>query len=84
LWEYAEALILPHLLRRLAHAAPGMSITTSQVKRRDLETELANGKETAPIAPWRLKFAKRIALIGKRIELTLLFCTLSVFASAQE
>jgi len=42
LWEYAEALILPHLLRRLTHAAPGMSITTSQVKRRDLETELAN------------------------------------------
>ena len=43
LWEYAEALILPLLLRRLAHAAPGMSITTSQVKRRDLETELASG-----------------------------------------
>lgn len=43
LWEYAEALILPSLLRRLTHAAPGMSITTSQVKRRDLETELASG-----------------------------------------
>src|SRR5208282_5493818 len=43
LWEYAEALILPLLLRRLTHAAPGMSITTSQVKRRDLETELASG-----------------------------------------
>ncbi|HEY6304046.1 MAG TPA: LysR family transcriptional regulator [Terriglobales bacterium] len=43
LWEYAEALILPSLLRRLAHAAPGMSITTSRVKRRDLETELASG-----------------------------------------
>jgi DNA-binding transcriptional LysR family regulator len=43
LWEYAEALILPALLRRLAHAAPGMSITTSRVKRRDLETELASG-----------------------------------------
>jgi DNA-binding transcriptional LysR family regulator len=43
LWEYAEALILPRLLRRLAHAAPGMSITTSRVKRRDLETELASG-----------------------------------------
>jgi DNA-binding transcriptional LysR family regulator len=43
LWEYAEALILPHLLRRLARAAPGMSITTSRVRRRDLETELANG-----------------------------------------
>jgi DNA-binding transcriptional LysR family regulator len=43
LWEYAEALILPHLLQRLTHAAPGMSITTSRVKRRDLETELANG-----------------------------------------
>ncbi|MFZ0771497.1 MAG: LysR family transcriptional regulator [Candidatus Sulfotelmatobacter sp.] len=43
LWEYAEALILPPLLRRLTHAAPGMSITISQVKRRDLETELASG-----------------------------------------
>ncbi len=43
LWEYAEALILPLLLRRLMHDAPGMSITTSRVKRRDLETELASG-----------------------------------------
>jgi len=43
MWEYAEALILPALLQRLAHAAPGMSITTSRVKRRDLETELASG-----------------------------------------
>jgi len=43
LWEYAEALILPPLLRRLTHAAPGMSITSSRVKRRDLETELASG-----------------------------------------
>ena len=43
LWEYAEALILPSLLRRLTHDAPGMSITTSRVKRRDLETELASG-----------------------------------------
>ena len=43
LWEYAEALILPSLLRRLTLAAPGMSITTSRVKRRDLETELASG-----------------------------------------
>jgi DNA-binding transcriptional LysR family regulator len=43
LWEYAEALILPSLLQRLTHDAPGMSITTSRVKRRDLETELASG-----------------------------------------
>ncbi|HKM49398.1 MAG TPA: LysR family transcriptional regulator [Terriglobales bacterium] len=43
LWEYAEALILPSLLQRLAHVAPGMSISTSRVKRRDLETELASG-----------------------------------------
>jgi len=43
LWEYAEALILPELLRHLTHAAPGMSITISRVKRRDLETELASG-----------------------------------------
>jgi len=43
LWEYAEALILPPLLQRLTHAAPGMSITTSRVKRRDLENELASG-----------------------------------------
>jgi DNA-binding transcriptional LysR family regulator len=43
LWEYAEALILAPLLRRLTRAAPGMSISTSRVKRRDLETELASG-----------------------------------------
>ena len=43
MWEYAEVLILPPLLRRLTHAAPGMSITTSRVKRRDLEIELASG-----------------------------------------
>ena len=43
LWEYMETLMLPSLLGRLAHAAPGMSITTSRVKRRDLETELASG-----------------------------------------
>ncbi|MGB8115082.1 MAG: LysR family transcriptional regulator [Candidatus Sulfotelmatobacter sp.] len=43
LWEYLETLILPPLLGRLADAAPGMSITTSRVKRRDLETELASG-----------------------------------------
>jgi DNA-binding transcriptional LysR family regulator len=43
LWEYAEGLILPALLQRLMTAAPGMSITTSRVKRRDLETELASG-----------------------------------------
>lgn len=43
LWEYAEALILPSLLRRLSLAAPGMSITTSRAKRRDLEAELASG-----------------------------------------
>lgn len=43
LWEYTEALILPSLLRRLTHAAPGMSISTSRVKRRDLEAELSRG-----------------------------------------
>jgi DNA-binding transcriptional LysR family regulator len=43
LWEYAEALILPSLLRRLALQAPAMSITTSRTKRRDLEHELASG-----------------------------------------
>ena len=43
LWEYFEALILPFLLRRLKDASPGMSITTSRIKRRDLETELASG-----------------------------------------
>jgi DNA-binding transcriptional LysR family regulator len=43
LWEYLETRILPPLLGRLARAAPGMSITTSRVKRRDLETELASG-----------------------------------------
>jgi DNA-binding transcriptional LysR family regulator len=43
LWEYLEALILPPLLSRLTQAAPGMTITTSRVKRRDIETELASG-----------------------------------------
>ena len=43
MWEYLETLLLPPLLVRLSHAAPGMSITTSRVKRRDLETELASG-----------------------------------------
>ena len=43
LWEYTEALVLPTLLQRLLHAAPGMSISTSRVKRRDLEAELARG-----------------------------------------
>jgi len=43
LWEYLETLLLPPLLGRLTQAAPGMSITTSRVKRRDLETELASG-----------------------------------------
>ena len=43
LWECAEALILPPLMRRLTETAPGMSISTSRVKRRDLETELASG-----------------------------------------
>jgi DNA-binding transcriptional LysR family regulator len=43
LLEYGEAMILPPLLKRMTHAAPGMSITTSRVKRRDLETELARG-----------------------------------------
>ena len=43
LWEYLDTLILPPLLGRLTYVAPGMSITTSRVKRRDLETELASG-----------------------------------------
>src|SRR3984957_1626341 len=43
LWEYAETLILPSLLKRVTYAAPGMSITTSRVKRREIETELASG-----------------------------------------
>ena len=43
LWEYTEALILPSLVQRLLCAAPGMTISTSRVKRRDLEAELARG-----------------------------------------
>lgn len=43
LWEYTEALILPSLMQRLANAAPGMTISTSRIKRRDLEVELARG-----------------------------------------
>jgi DNA-binding transcriptional LysR family regulator len=43
LWEYLDTLILPSLLGRLTYVAPGMSITTTRVKRRDLEIELASG-----------------------------------------
>ena len=43
LWEYTEALILPPLVQRLLYTAPGMTISTSRVKRRDLEAELARG-----------------------------------------
>ena len=43
LWEYIESLAIPSLLRRLEREAPEMSITTSRVKRRDLEAELASG-----------------------------------------
>jgi DNA-binding transcriptional LysR family regulator len=42
-WEYIETLALPTLLHRLERQAPEMSITTSRVKRRDLEAELASG-----------------------------------------
>ena len=42
-WEYIESLALPTLLQRLEREAPDMSITTSRVKRRDLEAELASG-----------------------------------------
>jgi DNA-binding transcriptional LysR family regulator len=43
IWEYLESLALPTLLHRLERLAPEMSITTSRVKRRDLEAELASG-----------------------------------------
>ena len=43
LWEYTESLILPSLVERLLSTAPGMTISTSRVKRRDLEAELARG-----------------------------------------
>jgi hypothetical protein len=43
LWEYLETPVLPSLLGRLTHIAPGMSITTSRVKRLDLEAELSSG-----------------------------------------
>jgi DNA-binding transcriptional LysR family regulator len=43
LWEYIESLALPTLLQRLERNAPGMTITTSRIKRRDLEAELASG-----------------------------------------
>jgi DNA-binding transcriptional LysR family regulator len=42
-WEYIESLVLPTLLQRLEREAPEMSITTTRVKRRDLEAELASG-----------------------------------------
>jgi DNA-binding transcriptional LysR family regulator len=43
LWEYIESIALPTLLRRLERDAPEMSITTTRVKRRNLEAELARG-----------------------------------------
>jgi DNA-binding transcriptional LysR family regulator len=42
-WEYLESVALPILLQRLERDAPEMSITTSRVKRRELEAELASG-----------------------------------------
>jgi len=43
IWEYVESLALPMLLHKLESSAPEMSITTSRVKRRDLEAELSSG-----------------------------------------
>lgn len=38
-----ETLLLPHLFRRIAKTAPGIGLRTTQVRRRSLETSLANG-----------------------------------------
>jgi DNA-binding transcriptional LysR family regulator len=42
-WELMESTILPPLLKIMAKAAPEISMTTSRVKRREIETELASG-----------------------------------------
>jgi len=41
--DSSEAIVLPALLRRLQEAAPGISLASVRVNRRDLEAELANG-----------------------------------------
>ena len=42
-WELMESSILPPLVKTLAKAAPEISLTTSRVKRREIEVELASG-----------------------------------------
>lgn len=42
-WELMESGILPPLAKVMAKAAPEISITTSRVKRREIEAELASG-----------------------------------------
>ncbi|HWF04450.1 MAG TPA: LysR substrate-binding domain-containing protein, partial [Candidatus Angelobacter sp.] len=42
-WEIMESTILPPLLKIMAKAAPEISMTTSRVKRREIEIELASG-----------------------------------------
>jgi DNA-binding transcriptional LysR family regulator len=42
-WELMESTILPPLLKIMARAAPEISMTTSRVKRREIEIELASG-----------------------------------------
>ncbi|HXY48763.1 MAG TPA: LysR family transcriptional regulator [Terriglobales bacterium] len=41
--DSSEAIVLPALLGRLEEAAPGISLASVRVNRRDLEAELANG-----------------------------------------
>jgi DNA-binding transcriptional LysR family regulator len=42
-WEIMESTILPPLMKIMAKAAPEISMTTSRVKRREIEIELASG-----------------------------------------
>jgi DNA-binding transcriptional LysR family regulator len=42
-WELMESTILPPLAKILTKAAPDISVTTSRVKRREIEQELASG-----------------------------------------
>jgi len=41
--DSSEAIVLPWLARRLQEAAPGVSIASVRVNRRDIETELSHG-----------------------------------------
>ncbi len=65
-----ETLLLPHLFRRIARAAPGIMLRTTQVRRRSLEASLANGSIDLAIdvpLPLSDSFRRRRLTAGKLV-----------------